>query len=182
MKALGLVGMILIAAGDSVPPGFDSQRLVLAATRMNNQGEVLRVKHDTVRNRKWVLGLEYVDVYDSQSNGLIRRIELPRWTVAGFVCPPDIAFDRAGTAYVSHNVEPRLWQIDSDSFQLKEHSLRLLQHEHLDIGLGRLRFTDDGALLAVASLGGTRWRIDLVSATAQLVDIEAPVMDECAWQ
>ena len=46
---------------------------------------------------------------------------------------------------------------------LKEHSLRLLQREHLDIGLTTLRFEPHGALFALASSGGTRRPIALTA-------------------
>jgi hypothetical protein len=174
--------MILIGACDSATTPHESPRLQSTATSSNGRLDALRVKPDIVRDRLWVLGLQYIDVYDRPTDRLIRRIDLPRWTVADFVCPPDIAFDSTGAAYISHNVEPTLWQIDPDTFQLKEHRLRLLQREHLDIGLTKLRFASGGKLFAGASSGGSQWRIDLRSATGQLVEVAASVTDECGFR
>ncbi len=182
MKALSLLAMILIGACDSATGPHVSPGIDLASTGSKEHRDALRVKPDATRDRLWVLDLEFVDVYDKRTDTLIQRIALPPWTVANFVCPPDIAFDRTGTAYISHNVEPKLWQIDPDTFQLKEHRLRLLQRESLDIGLTRLRFSADGTLFAGASLGGLQWRIDLESATGQLVDVLGSVADECGFR
>ena len=181
MKALSLLAMILIGACNSSTDPDRPAGLALASTGAKQHWDALRVKPDATRDRLWVLDLGYVDVYDRRTDRLIQRIELPRWMVADFICPPDIAFDRMGSAYISHNVEPKLWQIDPDTFQLKEHRLRLLQREHLDIGLTRLRFSADGTLFAGASLGGLQWRIDLEHATGQLVEVEASVTDECGF-
>ena len=181
MKELGLLAMILIGACDSVTGMHESPRLEWDATAPSGHWDALRAKPDNVRKRLWVLHAAYVDVYDRPTDSLIRRIPLPSWAVADFVCPPDIAFDRAGGAYISNNVEPNLSQIDPDTFQLKEHRLSLLQREHLDIGLTKLRFAPDGTLFAGASFGGSQWRIDLASATGHLV-AEASVTDECGFR
>ena len=182
MKTLSLLAMILIGACDSTTGLHESPGLDLAPAGPKEHWGALRAKPDAIRDRLWVLELDHVDVYDRQTDSLIHRVELPPWTVADFVCPPDIAFDRMGTAYISHNAEPKLWQIDPDTYQLKEHRLRLLQRESLDIGLTRLRFAADGTLFAGASLGGLQWRIDLGSATAQLVDVLGSMTDECGFR
>jgi hypothetical protein len=179
MKALSLLAILLIGACDSGTGLRESPGRDTASTGTTWHWDALRVKPDSIRDRLWVLDLKFVDVYGKRTDNLIQRINLPPWTVADSVCPPDIAFDRTGTAYISHNVEPKLWQIDPDTFQIKEHRLRLLQREHLDIGLTRLRFSADGTLFAGASLGGLQWRVDLESATAQLVDVLDSLSDEC---
>jgi hypothetical protein len=127
---------------------------------------ILRVRSDPVRNQTWILALDHVEVYDRVTRHLIRRIDLPPWSVADRVCQPDIVFDAGGTAFISHNLEPRLWQIQANDFGLKEHTLRLVGKEHLDIGFGGLTMTSDGTLIGKASTGGSLWVIDLEGATA----------------
>jgi hypothetical protein len=139
----------------------------------------LRVKADMTRKRIWVLTTDHVDVYDREMRRLIRRIELPAWSVAAFVCGPDIAFDRSGTAFISHNLEPKLWQLDPETFELKQHTIRLVDREQLDIGFGRLAFAADGTLFGVASTGGSLWRIDLAGARAHEVSAAPPGMNTC---
>jgi hypothetical protein len=145
----------------------------------NGSQQVLRVRADTARNRLWVLSLDKVHVYEIASKQLIRRIGLPRWSVAALVCQPDMALDRSGTAVISHNLEPRLWQIDADSFELKEHVIRMLNQEHLDIGFGGLAYAPDGSLLGVTASGGLLWSIDVAQASANRIELDAPMPDSC---
>lgn len=152
---------------------------LLEAHRSGSQ-QALHVRVDTARNRLWVLSLDDVYVYDIAKKHLIRRIALPGWSVAEFICQPDMALDRSGTAFISHNAQPRLWQIDADSFQLKEHVIRLLNRERLDIGFGGLAFTPDGTLFGVSASGGSLWSIDIGNASAQQVELNARVLDACA--
>lgn len=129
--------------------------------------DALRVRLDAARHRVWVLHVDHVLIYDARTSALVRRLDLPPWIVADFICEPDIAFDKSGSAFISHNLEPKLWQIDADSFSLREHSIRLTMREQLDIGFCELAFGPDGSLLAAASAGGSLWRIDLRNATAR---------------
>ena len=131
---------------------------------------VLRVRVDDARNRTWVLSLDHLAVYDRATRRLIRRIELPDWSVADTVCPPGLLVDGEGTAFISHNIEPKLWEIHPQSFELKEHVLRLIEREQLDIGLSNLAVASRGALVGTASTGGSVWRIDLENATAREVE------------
>jgi hypothetical protein len=179
LKCLIAVLMLLVAGCDSASDVSRSESVRPSIVRLNGDHATLRVRTDRVRERVWVLGLKRVEVYDKRTSSLIRRIDLPPWSVADFVCEPDIAFDRKGAAFISHNLEPRIWEIDPDTFELKEHVLRLVGKERLDIGFGRLAFTQDGAFFGVASTGGSLWRIDLASATARAVDASAP-RDECS--
>lgn len=152
---------------------------LLEAHRGGSQ-QALRVRVDTARNRLWVLGLDHVYVYDIARKHLIRRIALPEWSVAQFICPPDMALDRSGTAFISHNVQPRLWQIDADSFQLKEHVIRLLNREGWETGFGGLVFAPDGTLFGVTASAGSLWWIDIGNANAHQVELDALVLDACA--
>ena len=138
-------------------------------------GQPLRVKLDSPRNRVWVLGLDHVHIYDRYTKALIGRIALPGWSVADSLCEPDIAFDWHGTAIISHNVQPRLWEIDGTSLELREHAIRLVGRESLDIGFAKLTFVSDGTLIAADTSSGALWRIDLQNDTAhQVASIGAP--------
>ena len=147
----------------------------------NGSNEALRVRLDTARNRLWVLSLDHVYVYDGAGQHLIHRIALPPWSVANFACDPDLALDRSGTAYISHNAEARLWQIDANSFQLKEHVLRLPNGDHREIGFGGLTFAGDSTLFGVATSGGALWRINLADLSAYEVssDLARGVVSTC---
>ena len=136
---------------------------------------------DTARNRLWVLGIDHVYVYDIARKHLIRRIALPEWSVteADFTCLPDIALDRSGTAFISNNVQPRLWQIDGDSFRLQEHVIRLINRESWDIGFGGLAFAPDGTLFGITALAASLWRIDIGTASAHQVEVDALAPDAC---
>ena len=176
-----ILAAVSVAGCDGAPEASGPAKAQSPAVHLKVRQHALRVGLDNARNRVWVLGLDHVDVHDSRTNSLIRRIVLPPWSVADSVCPPDIAFDRSGTAFISHNVGPRLWQIDPDNFEVKEHSIRLLNREHLDIGFGKLVFASDGALFGVAASGGSLWRIDIHSASAHQVELDsAAFWNECA--
>ena len=68
--------------------------------------QALRMRMDAERQRLWVLTSEHVHVYDMNTLELVRRVALPDWPVAEFVCPPDIVLDATGAAFVSSNVQP----------------------------------------------------------------------------
>ena len=130
------------------------------------QPDAVRFRVDSARNRLWVLGPEHVAVYDRSTRGLVRRIEWSGWNIAEFVCQPGLALDRSGAAFISDNVQPRVWRIDPDSFEIREHAIRLVGREQLDIGFGELAFGEDGALYGVAATGASAWSIELASSRA----------------
>jgi hypothetical protein len=166
-------------AAQQAEPGDSVRYAALLKAHQNGSQQALRVRADTARNRLWVLGLDQVHVYDIPTRQLIRRIALPRWSVAALVCQPDMTLDRSGTAVISHNLEPRLWQIDANSFELKEHVIRMLTREHLDIGFGGLAYAPDGTLLGVIASGGLLWSIDVAQASANQIELDAPMPDAC---
>jgi sugar lactone lactonase YvrE len=179
MRPLMLLAALAFAGcdtGPGIPPTPAQNATVSSVTRHQH---ALRVKLDTARSRLWVLGVDRVDVYDQSTGALIRRIALPGWSVADAVCGPDIAFDGTGTAFISHNVEARLWQIDGNSFEIKERTIRLVNHEQLDIGFGSLAFAPDGTLFGTGSMGGSLWRIDLSKARAHRVESYVRAWDAC---
>ena len=144
--------------------------------------QTLRVRLDPLRNRRWVLTLDHVEVHDILLKELVRRIPLPGWSVAQSLCPPDLALDRSGTATISHNVEPRLWQIEAEGLELDERVIRLPDEELREIGFGALAYAPDGALFGIAAAGGSLWSIDIGKASAHRVETDAPMMDVCALE
>ncbi len=141
--------------------------------------DAFRIKTDAARNRLWVLGPDDVRVYDSAKKRLIRKIALPNWSTARFVCPPDMVLDPSGSALVSSNAQSRLVRIDASSFELTEYEIRLHEKEQWDTGFGALVFGNDGALFAVTSSAGSLWKIDLGKASARTVALNTPILNAC---
>jgi hypothetical protein len=140
-----------------------------------------RIRRDAARNRIWLLGLDDVRVYDAGSKRLITKIALPGWSVARFACDPDMVLDGSGSAIISSNVQARLWRIDADSFEVKEHEISLHGRELWDIGFGALAFAADGTLYALTSSAGSLWKIDVAKASAVMIDPDNPPSKACAF-
>jgi sugar lactone lactonase YvrE len=145
------------------------------------QHDGLRIRRDAARNRIWLLGLDDVRVYDAESKRLIRKIALPSWSVARFICDPDVVLDSSGSAYISSNVHSRIWRIDADSFEVKEHEISLQGREQWDNGFGALAFAADGALYALTSSAGSLWKIDIAKASASMIAPDNPPSRACAF-
>jgi hypothetical protein len=141
--------------------------------------DTIRIKLDATRDRIWLLDLDGVRVYDAGRKRVIRRISLPDWMVAGFVCMPDMALDGGGSAYVSSNIQPKLWKIDAESFRVSELPIRLQGREQWDTGFGALAFAADGTLLAMTSTGGWLWTVDVIDGRANAIDSNAPFRTAC---
>ena len=169
MKALLLL-IPIASLGCAPAPQMDTGKQPSAAPWAWRE-DTLRVRVDRKRERVWVLTLDRVDVYDSRERTLLRRIVLPGWSVADSVGAPDMVLDQSGAAIISHNVEPRFWRIDGTSFTLREHEVRLLEHEDLAIGFSTLTLAPEGALVAVDAFAGASWRIDLRSGSAHKVPL-----------
>ena len=145
--------------------------------------DALRIRHDTQRNRLWVLALDEVRVYDiaKKRKRLIRKIALPNWSVAHYLCDPHMVLDSAGTAILSSNVNPHLWLIDAVSFELTARDIRLHGKEQWDTGFRALTFAADGTLIAWTSGGESLWKIDLAMASARRIDVENPPANTCVF-
>jgi hypothetical protein len=128
-----------------------------------------------------VLGLDDVRVFDTTKKQLMRKVVLPNWSVARFICPPDMVLDGSGSAIISSNVQARLWQIDADSFEVKQHEIRLQGREQWDTGFGALAFAADGALYAMTSSAGSLWKIDVAKAGASMIEVNGPPLRGCAF-
>jgi len=141
----------------------------------------LRVRQDKARNRIWLLGLEDVRVYDAGSKRLVRQIALPGWSVARFVCDPDMVLDGSGSAIVSSNVQARLWRIDGDTFEVNEREISLQERERWEVGFGALMFAADGTLYALTSTAGSLWKVDFARASASMVEPSKPPSKTCVF-
>jgi hypothetical protein len=173
MKWLMVAAVLLAAAGC----GNEVNRAVSAEVRVE-QG-ALRARADAKRDRLWVLGLDDLRVYDSAGKRLIRKIELPGWSVARFICNPDLALDRAGGAVISSNVQSRFWRVNGDTFEVKEEVILLREREGWDMGFGALAFAPDGSLLALAANAGSLWKINGSGSHASLVETYHSPLKAC---
>jgi len=151
-----------------------------AESRIDERGS-LRIRTDAARNRLWVLGVDEVRVYDTAKNQLIRKVVLPGWSVARIVCRPDMALDQSGSAFISSNVQAKLWRVDADSFEVKELEISLHGRERWDIGFGALAFAANGTLYALTSSAGSLWNIDIAKAGASLIELDGPPSRMCAF-
>ncbi len=174
--------LLLHTASDDVAPATPralaaSDRAILENHHAGD-AKALRARPDRQRERLWVLTLDEVYVYDTRKRERIRRIRLPEWFVADFMCAPDMVLDKSGTAFVSNNVQPRVVEIAGDDFEVKEYQLRLISAKQWDIGFGALAFAPDGTLFALSALAGSLFRIDLSRGTA--TEVERSQMDAAA--
>ena len=167
------VTVIAGCAGSDYPP---------PETHGTGEPDTLRVTTDTARSRVWVLGLDGVRVYDAVTKKLTRQIALPSWSVAPtpYACLPDLALDRSGSAFISSNATPVIWRIDADSFEVKQHEIRLHGREQWDIGFGALAFTADGVLYALTSSeSSSLWKIDFAKASGTMIAFRDPPSKAC---
>ena len=141
--------------------------------------DAFRIRTDTTRNRVWVLGPDDVRVYDAAKRP-IRRIILSNWSVAHFICAPDMVLDGSGSAIISSNLPAWLWWIDADSFEVTQHEISLQGKEQWDIGFGALAFAADGTLVALTASANSLWKIDLARASASLIELYHPPLKTCA--
>ena len=182
--AAQLILAIAIAGcgGGASPVAIDATALTHdtpKTVQSDRRDEVLRIRVDMLRGRYWVLGLDYVSVYSIANMRLIRRVVLPGWNVARFLCPPDMAVDRLGAALISSNAVPMLWHIDPDNFMVTRHEITLQTKENWDVGFTGLAFAADGALFGVTALAGSLWRIKVNEAGAAKVELSKQVVGAC---
>ena len=137
------------------------------------QAEFQLVRVDSTHNRRWVLEMDALTVYDDLNRRRLRRLVLPDWALAGprDACAPDMVLDRNGAAYVSSNVLPILWRIDPARFEITR--IALDANTDKDIGFTGLKFAGEGVLVANGTTVASQWRIDLRSARATLVGQQA---------
>ena len=169
LKLVAATGLLALSACDG------------SVRREGPQEEVLQVvRVDVKSNRRWVLNHEALTVYDNLNRRRLRRIALPDWTLAGppHACPPDVVLDASGAVYVSSNVEPVLWRVDPQRFEVTRIALALGQDADKDVGFTRLSVIGDGTLLAAGATFESLWRIDLPNATASRLSVPRPDLAE----
>lgn len=164
----------------SSPAGHSAGNTALLEAYGVGERDALRIRLDAARNRLWVLGIDDVRVYDTKKKQLARRIALPGWSVGLSVCMPDLALDRSGSAFISSNIQPRLWRIDAESFEVKAHEISLHEREMWDTGFGAIVFGADGTLFALTSSAGSLWKIAIDKARARMIRLDVPVFKVCA--
>ena len=171
-------------AQDSTAGRTGSDYPLLLETYGEDERDALRIKRDTARGRLWVLSLRksnHVRVYDTANKKLIRQITLPSWfVIEEATCMPDLILDRSGSAFISSNVQARLWRIDADSFEVRVHEFSLRGREEREMGFGALAFTRKGALYALTSTADSLWNIDVATASANMIEAYHPPSKVCA--
>ena len=145
---------------------------------------ILRIRLDARRERLWILDVGNVHVYDLARNRLVRSIALPNWFYAddGSNCLPDLQLDRHGAAFVSDNIQPKLWRIDADRFSVQERSVRLDSQRSVDAGFSALAISEGGVMFAAMAAPGSLWRIDTGSFRAEKIQLSAPIHGACAME
>jgi hypothetical protein len=153
----------------------------LLNTYREDQRNALRTRTDTVRGRVWLLSTDgHVHVYDHLSKRLLRQITLPAWFVVKTPCMPDLILDRSGSAFISSNLRPWIWRINADTFEVRVHEVSLRGREDLDFGFATLAFTGKGALYGLSPSANSVWNIDVIGASANMVEFYSPPLEECA--
>jgi hypothetical protein len=158
----------------------DAARLRTSA----GSNSILRLRVDSQRGRLWVLGVGRVHVFDLATNRLVRSIALPDWldTDDGANCLPDLQLDSSGAAFVSDNVQQKLWRIDSHDFSLRVRSVALDSQRGVDAGFSALAMGEGGVLFAAMAAPGSLWRIDTATFRAENVPLSAPIHGACALE
>jgi hypothetical protein len=125
-----------------------------------------------------------VHVYDLARNRLVQSIALPNWFYAddGSNCLPDLQVDRHGAAFVSDNIQPKLWRIDADRFSVHERSVSLDSQRSVDAGFSALAISEGGVLFAAMAAPGSLWRIDTGSFRAEKIRLSEPIHGACAME
>lgn len=130
------------------------------------------VRADPARNRLWVLDPSGLTLHDSLNGRRLRHVALPGdlFLAAGDrVCRPDIAFDAAGTVFVSSDVLPVIWRVDPQRFEVTRIEIALETDADKDVGFTGLSIAGDGIVIAAGTTFASIWRIDLDAARASKV-------------
>jgi len=127
------------------------------------------VRVDSAHNRLWVLDHEALAIHDNTNGRRLSRIVLPEWILVGseYGCPPDLAVDSSGAAFVSSNAVPVIWRIDPQRYEVTRIELALDSDTDKDVGFTGLSFAGDGTLLAAGAMASSLWQIDTSAASAR---------------
>lgn len=152
------------------------------AAREESTHQVLRVKEDLARGRRWELGWGAAYVYDVASGQLIRRIPLPgaSFAAAREACLPDMMLSRSGALIVSSNAQPALWRISPARFEVERFDIAVDSDKDNDFGFSGLAWgADEKVVYAASAVMGTLWRIDLESAAASKIALSSRIPGAC---
>ena len=134
---------------------------------------VIRLQADAARGRVWTLTADGVTLQDAATRQAVAlALALPEWHWAGppFGRGPDLALGPRGEVIVTSDVLPKLWRVDPASLEVTVHSPALDGAAGRDVGFFRISYSArHGAYFATDSAAGSRWRIDPLLQSAQLV-------------
>ena len=151
------------------------------ASSLHTTSDALRMRTDAQRGRAWVLGRQTVSVHESLGGRELARVALPGWLFVDpeVACPPDLALDAAGDAYISSNIVPVLWRIDGRTFEVTRIELALDADRDRDVGFSSLSVAADGRVLAASTVAGSLWGIDPRAATGTKLLAFKPQAEVC---
>jgi len=175
-----VVRVAILLAGCSEHPAPVAEPV---AAREESAHQVLRVKEDLARGRRWELGWGAAYAYDVASGQLIRRVPLPGASFSGAreTCLPDMLLSRSGALIVSSNAQPALWRISPAHFEVERFDIAVDSDKVKDFGFSGLAWgADEKALYGVSAVMGTLWRIDLDSAAASKIALSSRAPGACA--
>jgi hypothetical protein len=171
----------------------DVRKIGISGTRSARNGgrihlsagnTILRIRLDARRERLWILDIGNVHVFDLARNRMVRSIALPNWFYAdeGTNCLPDLQLDEHGAAFVSDNMQPKLWRIDADSFSVYERAVSLDSQRNVDAGFSALSIGEGGVMFAAMAAPGSLWRIDTGTFRAEQIGLSVPIHGACALE
>lgn len=155
---------------------------VVPAAQAEVLHEVVRVKADKPRARRWELGWGAAYAYDAANGHFIRRAPLAGASMSGATdtCRPDLIVSRSGAVIVSSNAEPVLWRIDPASFEVRRYDIVPDVDRDKDFGFSALAWSaGETTLYAASAIMGTLWRIDLESGRATKIALTTPIRGAC---
>lgn len=141
-----------------------------------------RVLHDQPRGVIWALRDGLIMRYDARTRALLDTFNLPEWSYAipSASCEPDLAVDENGNLFVTSNVDSPLWRIDAVTRRIERIELALDSDTDKDVGFTGLVPAAPGVLLAVSSVHGSLWKIDLAARTARKLPLDRVLRGACA--
>jgi hypothetical protein len=181
----GVTGDVFVASGAAVKiMDHTGGQLVQRGYVPLGAGEtILRLRVDARRDRLWVLDVGSVRVFDLARKQLVRTVNLPNWMYAESEnCLPDLQLDARGAAFVSDNIQRKLWRIDGDSLSASEHAVALDSNVTLDVGFSALTITADGTMYAAMGAPGLLWRVDTRRFRAENIALGSRIFGACALE
>ena len=138
----------------------------LTASAAEPLGEAVRIRHDDLRNRTWVVGVG--GAYLLEAGAPARRFRLPGWVLLACAgdCQPDLMVEPGGTVLVSSNIQPDLWRVDPEASTAVRMPIAPEGDAMKDVGFTGLRHGEHGQIDVTGTLDGAAWQIDLAAGRA----------------